>query len=229
MSIDITRIKELSEQQAPLYCKYPGQSKEQPAYLELSEDGTVDAGCDGDVGGAVPMTVWNGRDLRYSIPSEMSGAQLLEFVKEHMPLLERIHAGHEVRWDGSNWKGCLNQDACDAEELLEAACEEIVADTSVWTASEWLFSNNRLPQVWGPDETLEQCVARIAAEATAENVVLDGDIEEELLDEAQYYAKEGRDGLTHVHLEALIRHQRIRPDEVTAYGAASGPHSSARR
>lgn len=217
--IDISRIEKMADKPAPLYCKYAGQLEAQPAYIELDEDGIVDAGYNPDVGYGVPMTVWNGQDLRYSVPSEMSGKQLLAFVREQMPLLERIHAGHEVRHDGSNWKGHLNQDAQDAEERLEAACAQLVADTSVWTASEWLFSYNRLPQVWGADETLEKCVERLTADAKVERVVLDGDIEEALLDTAQYYAEEGRDGLSRVHLDTLLSHKRITPEQYAAYAA----------
>lgn len=61
------------------------------------------------------------------------------------PLLERLHAGHSVTWDGSNMRGRLTEDAQDADLDLQMLIERAqwVADTEVWYAEDWVSESWR--------------------------------------------------------------------------------------
>lgn len=106
----------------PLYKRYPGQSQPQRAHIELDEEGTVTAGINGEIGNAVPMDVWHGRTLRWSVSPYAFGPSLEDLINSPrvIELFERVHAGRTVEWDGSNHVGRLDEDAEAAALELEA-------------------------------------------------------------------------------------------------------------
>jgi hypothetical protein len=205
---------------APLFHRYPGQTSPQPAYIEMTEDGEVSADYSGEIGNAVPMYVWHGRTLRWSVPSDVRGEALAEFLAdpETLALLERVHAGHVVDWDGNNHVGSLSDDARDASEGLDRLIERelIGAEAAVRPVGDWLWSSCTLLQHW-QNQPLAEAVREIEDGAEIEGVLLDGDIEDELLDMAAHWLETGRAGLTSAHITALIEHGQITDDEATEY------------
>ncbi|TQV62730.1 MAG: hypothetical protein FNT15_05840, partial [Sulfurovum sp.] len=127
----------------PLYEKYSGQFNEQPAYVEMDEDGNVCADYSGEIGNAEPMSVWNGRTLQWSVDAAANGdslADLLESAKVKS-LLERVYQGHDVHWDGSNHVGRLNDDAEEASNALDEIFSPASGEYSVmevWGAQDWI-------------------------------------------------------------------------------------------
>lgn len=102
-----------------LYAHYAGQIEPQTAYVALDEDGDVYTDYSGEIGNAVPAGVWHGKDLRFPVPAETNAYALNFWLREpeQMELLERIHAGNLIRWDGNNYVGRLDYDG-------EAAADE---------------------------------------------------------------------------------------------------------
>jgi len=138
----------------PLYYQYPGQSRPQPAYIELAEDGAVTAGWSGEIGNAMPMRVWNGRTLRWAVSPYLSGNELAELIDELRPLLEQMHAGHTVEWDGSNRVGRLTAEARQASEEIRWRCEGAEPSRAAWTAEDWI-ANSRLAELWPDGQSLD--------------------------------------------------------------------------
>jgi len=111
-SLDITAIQSLRGRY-PLYVRYPREFRPQDAYITLDEDGRVGASPNFEIN-AVPADVWNKRTIWIPVSPEIGAAQIRKIVKRALPLLERVHAGHSVEWDGSNMRGRLTDDASEA-------------------------------------------------------------------------------------------------------------------
>lgn len=205
---------------APLFYRYPRQTAPQPAYVQLDEAGDVTAGHSGEIGGGVPAHVWHGRALRWSVPASVRGDVLADLLAgDALPLLQRVHAGHSVQWDGNNHRGDLDDDARAASDELSALLSDLhdeADNVPVWDVADWLFSNCTLPDHWH-NQPLADAVAEIEAEARSERVALDGDIARCLLDWAERSFDEGgNDSLTPVHLAELVAAGRITQDQADA-------------
>lgn len=120
-TITLPPLDDMRALTAPLYHRYPGQHAPQRAFLELREDGTVRVDWNSEIGNAVPFDVHHRRTLRWTLNQYLTGRALSDFLSEEkvQALLERIHAGHSVIWDGSNNMGKLDADAQRAEEDLD--------------------------------------------------------------------------------------------------------------
>lgn len=180
---------------APLYQHYQGQTQAQPAYVELEEDGTVNASYDPEIGGAVPMTVWHGRDRRYPVSNSISMDGLKALLAYITPLLQRVHDGLSIEWDGSNIVGRLTEAAENAEAKISRICESDEWDTvDIMDAGEWLYpsiardhdhsrvkigSDIVITRYTG-ERRLEQLARKLEREAEADGILLDGDMLEEL-------------------------------------------------
>lgn len=128
---------------APVYHRYPRQTSAQPAYIEMDEGGAVSVDWDSSIGNGAPMSVWHNRTLRWSIPNTLTGAALADFLgrEDVQALLERIHAGHSVDWDGRNQVGRLTDDARNASYDLEGLCEttwDPDEHARIWPCAEFL-------------------------------------------------------------------------------------------
>jgi len=209
LSLDNLRSDDL----APLYSRYASQSTPQPAYVALSECGEVTAYTAGEINGT-PMHVHHMRTLTWSVPSAARGAVLAALIQgEALPLLQRVHDGHSVQWDGSNHRGRLTGDAQDASDELDALFAALADDPTdlvpVWGAGDWLFSSNRLADVWS-GRPLDVVAAELEAETASERVMIDGDMRAELLAAAlRQFDEDGGDGLDAHHLAALVADGRI--------------------
>jgi len=132
----INDLKEMRDTLVPVYNKYPSQSQPQPAMIEIDCDAkTVWAGFDDEIGNAVPINVYHGRTLRYEISSYVKGSDLADMLdsREFTELVNRILAGYTKKWDGSNHKGILNEDASNASDALD----EWASKTSAFDADVW--------------------------------------------------------------------------------------------
>ena len=134
MAIEIIRVVNPKE----LYGRYIGQTQAQPTYIELDlEDKTLSADWNGEIGNGVPMDVWHGLIRRYHIPCLVAD-EANALMEEILPLAERVIAGAEIVWDGSNWVAKLNEDAEDAEMEIDRICEQSEGETvSEWEASDF--------------------------------------------------------------------------------------------
>lgn len=173
---------------APLFCQYAGQHQPQPAYVELDEGGEVTADASGEIGNGMSAYVWHGRTRRYTVAPHADGADLADYLEgDGRALLARIHAGHEVEWNGNNHVGRLNDDAREAEEALTQALDDLTQDpdhqNQVWSVGDYLFNAGTLTDAW-EHQTLAEAVEAIRQEAARERIRLTGDIEDALLTEA---------------------------------------------
>jgi len=141
---------------APLYCKYEMQYQAQPAYVQIDSSGNVTADYSGEISNAVPESVYHDRTLRFRVSPEVSGTSLFDYLLQFgRPLLARIHAGHEVDWNGSNQVGSLTDDAKEAVVEFQRMLSNLET-TPVYTAAEWVRSYNRLTDIGSPSNTTFQ-------------------------------------------------------------------------
>lgn len=103
---------------------YPNQTSYQSAFFELTEgDNVIQAYWNGEIGNAVPFSVYHGRDRRYYFNPRLKMAVVNSLGRAILPLLERVRAGMDVEWNGNNYTATLTQDAQRAEHEIEALIE----------------------------------------------------------------------------------------------------------
>ena len=189
--IDTSAVLALTAERAPLWLRYPTQAEAQPAHLVMDADGIVTARIDPEIGNGMPMDIAMGRRLCWRIPGTLTGEQLSNLITDErtVALLERIHAGHAIAWDGSNHRGQLTDDADDADAELEVLCAELEGDARVWDVETWL-GDASIEQLWPADMPVEQAAAELQAEAEASGITLEGDLAETL--QARRAAQEAR-------------------------------------
>lgn len=213
-------IENLAVSEAPLYRRYSGQTQPQPAFVALTEFGIVHADFSGEIGTAVPMDVWHGRTLRWTVPADVRGSALAELLQspDTRALIERVHAGHRVEWNGSNNVGRLAEDAIQAREALERLFEDIDKDqrVPVLDVDDWLFMSCELFDHW-KDGDLSTAVAEVKDEAKTEGVVLVGDIEQSLVREAEQHFEKGDQRLRAGHVAALLAAGKITQAEANSF------------
>lgn len=214
-------VEKLAAEATPLYCRYIRQMKPQPAFVALTEFGVVHAGYSGEIGCVVPPDVAHNRTLRWNVPPMVRGSVLAELVQseEVRALLERVHAGRRVEWDGKNYVGRLDLDASEASEALERIFEGIDESqcASVRSVDDWLFSSCDLFDHWKTDVDLDAAVAEVEKGALAEGVVLDGDVEQCLLQQAKLHFDKGDERLCADHVAALLAAGKITQAEANSF------------
>jgi hypothetical protein len=97
---------------------YPGQNGAQDCFIELDlRDGAMTANYNGEIGNAIPSTVYHGVVRRYPIPV-LQPATANALMERIAPLAQRVLDGAEIVWDGSNHVARLNADARRAEDEI---------------------------------------------------------------------------------------------------------------
>lgn len=149
----------------------------------------------------IPMDVWHGRRREYVLatgPAVINIDQIREDLKDGGDLsilIDRIRAGHDVEWDGSNFVGKLNEDADEAERELDRMVNDdrrgnpyIDDGWSVWDEDEWVYQamTDEVKADW-TDERIDEWLTEIRSFADGDFVMLTGDATE--------YVREYRDGL----------------------------------
>lgn len=224
-----------SAERAPLYEKFDGQSKPQPAYVWLDVDGVVNASASGEIGGGPPANVHHGLVRRWSMPSNINGAALAKMLTTSpvRDLLAAVHAGRAVVWDGNNLVGELTDAAREADEELETLFEALQENTdvlvSVWSADDWLFQSNTLAGVWS-GRPLAQTLAQLQAEVNGQtDMQLDGSLEEALLDRAKSAFDREEDQIDEHHVAALLAAGRIQQAEANTWAQDRAQEAAAAR
>lgn len=206
---------------APVYEKYDREFQAQPAYIRMDEDGEIDAWVNGEIGNAVPASIWNGRTLTWRVPSNVRGDALLAFVKEHQGLFERVYLGHEVDFDGNNHVGKLDEDAQEASEEIEQAAEALRDETiDVCSMEEWMHAcgSNKLADMWVADQSLEEAAQE--AEESARDALRDSVLVEDpesakdvLIEWAHDELRNHPQRLSKTHFKGLIAEGKITLEE----------------
>jgi len=138
MSIRIIKL----EAPNALHCHYDGQTSSQGCYIELDcEAGTLTASFNGEIGNAIPFSVYHGHDQWFSIPM-LTGDAANELMSEIAPLAERVVDGYDCDWDGRNNVATFTDDAQAAIDEIREICDTIEVDelngVQEYDASEWL-------------------------------------------------------------------------------------------
>ena len=128
----------LPEGKTPVLRQYDGQCQPQPAYIQIDADGFVFADYSGEIGNAIPMSVWHNVDRRIGLSPTVSGYALRQYMggEEFRALLERYYAGADDEWDGSNRVGKATDDALAALEQIESDCGDLEC-VNVFDADDW--------------------------------------------------------------------------------------------
>lgn len=185
---------------APMYWRYPREINPQDAYLEIDlERDTADWEYDSEIGGGVPAPVWHGVRQRIPCSCSLSSAQIAQLSEELRPLIERVCAGGDSEWNGSNWVGTLTDDARDALDEIETRLGEEEAQAQVWRVGEWLsgarYDVTREYHITHEtsDERLTEIADALEQEAVSDGVYLDGDVIDELTEWRETMRVDARD------------------------------------
>lgn len=128
-ALTVDRSYQNTEHRRPVLHTYPMQYQPQDAFVELTESGNVAVRWNPEIGSAIPVSVWNNCDYRWKIAHDLTTDEIDDLLDEALPLLERVHDGLTVAWDGSNRKGHLDGDADDANYRLDRMCSERMTET----------------------------------------------------------------------------------------------------
>lgn len=103
---------------------YPGQFHPQSAFFELTEGYEIILPeWNGEIGNAIPFSVYYGRDRRYHFDPNLKRACVNRIGRAILPLLERVRAGIDIVWDGNNNIAELSDDARAAEHEIRCIIE----------------------------------------------------------------------------------------------------------
>jgi len=163
------------EERTELYHHYYGQTEPQDCFIELDcRSGTVCSRHNPEIGGSVPIGVWHGHTIRFSIPILVSEAAN-DVMKDMAPLFERIVSGYKEVWDGNNTVAHHSPDAqdaiLDAEEEVKRLVEETVCDPSslVQVLDAWeLFQHTSADDLGITADTTDDELKRMASDLEAD-------------------------------------------------------------
>jgi hypothetical protein len=181
-----TNANELRAEFAPLYCRYSGQCNAQSAYIDLDPEGetiTMEADYDHEIDYAVPMRVWHGRTHRIKVSPFLTGRQIADLLEDDdfQALARDVAAGFECYWDGSNLVGKLTDDARSALEAMERMAENIEGELNVIEAGDYVqTAADAKITVETTDEEIAKMAEQFATDARAENIIIEGDLEDRL-------------------------------------------------
>ena len=214
-----------AEDSCPLFYRYPTQINAQPAYVQMDEEGDITTGYNTEIGNGATPDVWYKCTLRWNVAPEIKGESLATLLEsdEANELFLAVWNGHSIEHKNGNRVGVLDEEASDASDEIQSLLDELSNHSSgdsanVWDVSEFLFSSNKLLDVWksGP---VAIAVAKIKADALSQDVYIDGNISKCLLEEAFRYVDEELEGLTADHLDELVRHKYLVQDLADKYAA----------
>jgi len=148
-----------------------------------------------------PMRVFNGLALRFPIPC-LCGEAVNAYLPELTGIAERICAGFEIIWDGSNHRGRFDDDASDAIvdlaaviELREWTQHELCGPP--WDAADWFAASvDELPvSHWATNKQLQAMADEYTAAAATDGYEVEGvfeylcDLRDRLCDEVDAEAE----------------------------------------
>ncbi|MDR2124626.1 MAG: hypothetical protein LBP38_06585 [Desulfovibrio sp.] len=230
--MDFSALLNLRDNPSPLYCRHPELSIEQPAFVQLDENGRVTARFDDTDGSSVPDAVRHDRSLRWDVTAYLSGKALAALAENptFRALLKRVHDGRKIEPDGKNYVGVLSEDAEAASDAIEDFLNDLEPDIIVMDVDDWLFDGLSLFDHWSgrPLDTAVEELEKIALEEresdeSGDGVIIEGDIEQALIREAEKVFLEGFHTLDKFHLEALVAAGRITAQQADGQGRRPKP------
>ena len=166
--------------QAPLYKKYPNQTSEQDAYVELDcVNKTLAASYNSEIGNAVPFTVYHGHDQRFGCNAHLSESAVKSLLDECLPFAERIVQGYKSYWDGNNHRARFTDDAQTAIEEMNELCSGNDSDETVevWDVYDWLDGVlGEIRNKIAAGESVDAIANYYTDDAAAAGVVIEGSI-----------------------------------------------------
>jgi hypothetical protein len=155
-------------------------------YLTLDEDGELTYGTEVRVGGdGTSMAVWLKRALRFEVHPSTDLTELhTALTGELAALLDRVHAGHTVIFDGSNRSGSLTANADEAAHAVtDYLCGIARVDLCRWEVNEWFApdSKEHLAGLVASATSLVDLAAQLVKDAESDNAILDVDAVERYL------------------------------------------------
>lgn len=195
ITIDTQVFDNLAGRDAPLFEQWHGQ--EFRARLLLEEDGTCTLDTHAPWENACPAAEWYGCTQIWALPASVRGDALhcLLTDEQTIELLQRVHNGRSVEWNGNNYMGTLDEDATEAYDELENQFEALGDDSfgpnlgtcwAVWPTDAWL-GDCTLGELWPAGRSLSKAAIALLEQARDEGILCGDadDIESALLDRLQ--------------------------------------------
>jgi hypothetical protein len=164
-----------------LYHQYPGQTASQEVYAELDcEEKTLRLDWNGEIGNAVPFSVWHRRILRFSVPGALMSDAAKELLDRITPLAQTVIDGYSCEWDGSNHVGRYTDEAEEACDEIRDVCATVDSSDiySEWDPADWFepvsLSDVGLSHESTKEEIEERTEAEVAT-AASDGVAIDLD------------------------------------------------------
>lgn len=152
---------------APLYVEF--ESDSHGAWLCLNEHGECSLEVLGPWVYTFRSSLRDYRTLVWPLPQAIKGHALQRVLTSDkvLQLLQRVHDGQEVKWDGQRWSGYLDDDADEANAELEEICQYEWNSDDLWwfeSADKWL-SEYSLNDVWPAGKSLHEAAECIIRDA----------------------------------------------------------------
>lgn len=131
-----------SDERFPLYQPY-GMDQTTKSYISLDiETGEIDAGY--EMQNSTSMRSWNNIELHIHVSEQSTTDEITRIIDENMGGFQKILNGASIEWDGSNYRGKLNDDAQYIYDRLDGygagfSCDTqtyIIDDLAEWTQYE---------------------------------------------------------------------------------------------
>jgi len=168
-----------SKCETPLYCRYDGLIRSQPAYVEIDvENSTIDAEYNSEIGNAVPGKVWHGICRRYGVSPYLSREQVDELIAEIVPFAAKMVADAEIVWNGNDFVCKLGAKAEEAEIAISERCAATKDEVyEVYVASDWLACDGSYEQALldllkEHDWDVESCIKTATTESAKNGIRL---------------------------------------------------------
>lgn len=207
---DLSIIHLNENDQAALFCRFPGQFRAQDCYLELDlEDGKLSADWNGEIGNGVPQSVWSGRTRRFPIPC-LTASAANRLMESLAPLAQRVLNGASVEWSENGDVGRLDADASQAEAAIVEWCDPESGDwdpsqmVGEWSASDWYSDDTTtvLAEYGITADSTDARLADVAAEETEKATTIGTDGFSVLMD-AESWLHARRDEMRDAQCEEL--------------------------
>lgn len=211
ITINTQAFNDLGDYDAPLFAQCNGE--EFRARLLLDEDGTCTLETRAPWENGRPAEEWYSCTLTWALPANVRGDALHGLLTDEgtIALLQRVHNGHSIEWNGNNRVGSLDEDATEAREELEQKFNEELGHGSgrcwsVWSVGDFL-ADCSLNDLWPAGKTLAQVAEGLLNEARANDILFSDadDIEAVLLDMLQRQVDNDEDFKLTVEQRAALK------------------------
>lgn len=219
ITLDTSDLDNLTGSAPLFFCSYKGEPYR--ACLLLDEDGKVSTDTRAPWDRGTPIDEWHGRRRIWKVPAGVRGYALCDVLSDThiLELLQRVHNGHSVEWNGNNYVGALNDDAEEASDELER-CLNDLATWDVWSVGDWLSQTRINDNLWPAGKNLEQVVDDLEADARYNDVLIAEGAEDiaDMLCQKLLEQLEADDAftLTVEQREALLRNHASRLADIEA-------------